>query len=124
THPVKSHAEDQRGDDRPVHQNQLALRAAQQQRSSKRRMDWCSAWLVHQKVAPAQPTAVMKLSAPSASAPPKATPNRRRAPDPCSVNANTRPVTITATVISTWATVPLKLLMIVMMGPSQGIAGT
>src|SRR5262245_39472109 len=70
THPVESHAEDQRGDDRPVHQNQLALRAGQQQRSSKRRMDWCSAWLVHQNVAPAQPTAVMKLSAPSANAPP------------------------------------------------------
>jgi hypothetical protein len=47
----------------------------------------------------------MKLSAPRASAPPKATPKRRRAPDPCSVNANTRPVTITATVMSTSATV-------------------
>src|SRR5437016_1493142 len=65
----------------------------------------------------------MKLRAPSASAPPKATPNRRRAPDPCSVNAKTKPVTMTATVMSTWATVPLKLLMIVMRGPSQGIAG-
>src|SRR5437870_4194455 len=74
-------------------------------------------------VAPAQPIAVMKLRAPSASAPPKATPNRRRAPDPCSVNAKTKPVTMTATVMSTWATVPLKLLMIVMRGPSQGIAG-
>src|SRR2546425_2991142 len=65
----------------------------------------------------------MKLRAPRASAPPKATPNRRRAPDPCSVNAKTRPVTMTATVMSTWATVPLKLLMIMMRGPSQGIAG-
>src|SRR6266566_5081832 len=86
-------------------------------------MDQGSAWLFHQKVAPAQPIAVMKLRAPSASAPPKATPNRRRAPDPCSVNAKTKPVTMTATVMSTWATVPLKLLMIVMRGPSQGIAG-
>src|SRR5947208_7368449 len=77
----------------------------------------------HQKIAPAQPTAVMKLRAPRASAPPKATPNRRRAPDPCSVKAKTRPVTMTATVMSTWATVPLKLLMIMMRGPSQGIAG-
>src|SRR5438445_3796039 len=77
----------------------------------------------HQKVAPAQPTAVMKLRAPRASAPPKATPNRRLAPDPCSVNAKTRPVTMTATVMSTWATVPLKLLMIMMRGPSQGIGG-
>src|SRR5213594_2713905 len=77
----------------------------------------------HQKVAPAQPTAVMKLRAPRASAPPKATPNRRRAPDPCSVKAKTRPVTMTATVMSTWATVPLKLLMIMMRGPAQGIAG-
>src|SRR2546426_2568756 len=65
----------------------------------------------------------MKLRAPRASAPPKATPNKRRAPDPCSVNAKTRPVTMTATVMSTWATVPLKLLMIMMRGPSQGIAG-
>src|SRR5438552_2024652 len=77
----------------------------------------------HQKVAPAQPTAVMKLSAPRASAPPKATPNSRRAPDPCSVKANTRPVTITATVMSTWATVPLRLVRIVLSGPSQGIGG-
>src|SRR5438445_4361282 len=77
----------------------------------------------HQKVAPAQPTAVRKLRAPRARAPLKATPNRRRAPDPCSVNAKTRPVTMTATVMSTWATVPLKLLMIMMRGPSQGIAG-
>src|SRR5262249_47689683 len=123
THPVESHAQDQRGDDRAVHPNPLALRAAQQQRPSERRMDWCSPWLVHQNVAPAQPTAVMKLSAPRASAPPKATPNRRRAPDPCSVNANTRPVTMTATVISTCATVPLRLLRIVFSGPSQGIAG-
>src|SRR5437773_1663256 len=86
-------------------------------------MDRRSTWLVHQKVAPAQPTAVMKLKAPRASAPPKATPNKRLAPDPCSVNAKTSPVTMTATVMSTWATVPLKLLMIVMRGPSQGIAG-
>src|SRR5437773_2426823 len=86
-------------------------------------MDRRSTWLVHQKVAPAQPTAVMKLKAPRASAPPKATPNKRLAPDPCSVNAKTSPVTMTATVMSTWATVPLKLLMIMMRGPSQGIAG-
>src|SRR5262245_49285588 len=65
----------------------------------------------------------MKLRAPRASAPPKATPNKRRAPDPCSVNANTRPVTITATVMSTWATVPLRLVRIVFSGPSHGIAG-
>jgi hypothetical protein len=71
--------------------------------ASQRRSALTGIWL--QNVAPAQPTAVMKLSAPRASAPPKATPKRRRAPDPCSVNANTRPVTITATVMSTWATV-------------------
>src|SRR2546428_843381 len=61
-------------------------------------MDRCPTRLVHQKVAPAQPTAVMKLRAPRASAPPKATPKSRRAPDPCSVKAQTRPGTITATV--------------------------
>src|SRR5919106_1305683 len=86
-------------------------------------MDGGPAWLFHQNVAPAQPTAVMKLRAPSAIAPPKATPKRRRAPDPCSVNANTRPVTMTATVMSTWATVPLRLVRIVLSGPSQGMAG-
>src|SRR2546427_4681271 len=86
-------------------------------------MDQGSAWLFHQKVAPAQPIAVMKLRAPRASAPPKATPNRRRAPDPCSVNAKTRPVTTTPAVITACATVPLKLARMTFRGPSQGIAG-
>src|SRR5439155_13555684 len=93
--PVESHAEDERGDEGTVHQPELALGAGEQERSSQRRMDRCAPRLVHQKVAPAQPIAVMKLSAPRASAPPKATPNKRLAPDPCSVNAKTSPVTIT-----------------------------
>src|SRR3989441_11161917 len=86
-------------------------------------MDWRASWLLHQKVAPDQPTAVMKLRAPRASAPPKATPNRRRAPDPCSVNAKTRPVTTTPAVITACATVPLRLARMTFRGPSQGIAG-
>src|SRR5882762_3386551 len=64
----------------------------------------------------------MKLRAPRAIAPPKATPKSRRAPDPCSVKAKTNPVTMTATVMSTCATVPLRLLRIVWSGPSHGMA--
>src|SRR5438477_4194980 len=64
----------------------------------------------------------MKLSAPRAMAPPNATPKSRRAPEPCSVKAKTSPVTMTATVMSTCATVPLRLLRMVWSGPSQGMA--
>src|SRR5438876_690391 len=60
-------------------------------------MDGGPSRCIHQKVAPAHPTAVMKLSAPRARAPPNATPKSLRAPEPCSVKANTSPVTMTAT---------------------------
>src|SRR5947208_16222906 len=109
-------------DDRAVHKNKLSLRARKEQRPRERQMDGSASRCVHQKVAPAQPTAVMKLSAPRAIAPPNATPKSRRAPEPCSVKAKTSPVTMTATVMSTCATVPLRLLRMVWSGPSQGMA--
>src|SRR5437870_6386132 len=86
-------------------------------------MDRQASRRVHQKEAPAQPTAVMKLSAPRAMAPPKATPKSLRAPEPCSVKAKTSPVTMTATVMRTWATVPLRLARMIWSGPSQGMEG-
>src|SRR3989442_1321362 len=86
-------------------------------------MDGGPSRCIHQNVAPAQPTAVMKLSAPRARAPPNATPKSLRAPEPCSVKANTSPVTMTATVMRTCATVPLRLARIIRSGPSQGMGG-
>src|SRR5205807_3564136 len=86
-------------------------------------MDRQASRRVHQKVAPAQPTAVMKLSAPRAMAPPKATPKSRRAREPCSEKAKRSPVTMTATVMRTWATVPLRLARMIWSGPSQGMGG-
>src|SRR5439155_23042709 len=123
TRPVEADAEDQGGDERAVHQHELSLGTGEEQRARERRMDGGSSRRVHQKVAPAQPTAVMKLSAPSASAPPNATPKSLRAPEPCSVKANTSPVTMTATVMRTCATVPLRLARIIRSGPSHGMGG-
>src|SRR5207253_3815539 len=111
------------GDDGAVHQHELSLRTGQEQRARERQMDRGASRGVHQKVAPAHPTAVMKLSAPRARAPPNATPKSRRAPEPCSVKAKTSPVTMTATVMSTCATVPLRLARIISSGPSQGMGG-
>src|SRR5438552_3982212 len=120
---MEADAEDQCRDCGAVDEHELTFGTAEQQRSCERHVVRGPSDGVHQNVAPAHPTAVMKLSAPRAIAPPKATPKRRRAPEPCSVKANTSPVTITAIVMSTWATVPLRLCKIVCSGPSHGIAG-
>src|SRR5437867_3780277 len=121
--PVEADAEDEGGNQRAVHAHEFPLRAGEEQRARERQMNGRAAWRVHQKVAPAQPTAVMKLSAPRARAPPNATPKSLRAPEPCSVKANTSPVTITATVMRTCATVPLRLARIIRSGPSHGMGG-